>query len=345
MQAVLRKDGLDQLRLRRSLAHDDYKADDLYNEWYQGRKTVLRFLSLVPDNCWLSVDALLEAVYDVQPGLLHTASDPSVWWLESHRTGRQFGTAFEDWRKSYGQFVLAVLTGPLTWLGIVRLGYSDPDAAETRPSTLDTPVSSRASDMPAAFQLTQTGSFALGHRTELSSVETATAVPTDPICSVSDSLAVIVVPDLAPLELHDLLHRVGRLVEVTPERFVYQLTAEGVLRWVDAGATAESGSQAGVSHSVEGLVALLSRYCESSDSNWAEKLRTWQRNRGLLHAYENITLVELADDYALQELLVSTSLADAIVYQFSPRLVAIKAHEVDHLVEEMETRGYTPRVQ
>ena len=58
--------------------------------------------------------------------------------------------------------------------------------------------------------------------------------------------------------------------------------------------------------------------------------------RGFLHA---------ARYTALQELLISTSLADSLVYQFSSRLVAIWADHVDALVEEMEKRGYTPRIQ
>jgi hypothetical protein len=47
----------------------------------------------------------------------------------------------------------------------------------------------------------------------------------------------------------------------------------------------------------------------------------------------------------LQELLATTALQDYLVYQFSPRLVAIQPDAVDILVQEMEQRGYTPRVE
>ena len=69
------------------------------------------------------------------------------------------------------------------------------------------------------------------------------------------------------------------------------------------------------------------------------------QNYGQLHLYEDLTLVELADDYVLQELLVSTSLHENLIYTFSPRLVAIHSHAVESLVQEMEKRGYTPRVE
>lgn len=333
IRAALRQDGQFTLRLRRSLAHQNYKPKDLHHEWHVGRAIVLRFLSLLPEGQWLSVDGLLKAIFDVHPNLLHTTSDPSVWWIESSRTGKQFGTAFEDWQQSYGQFVISMLCGPLQWLGIVRLGYLKPSQ--------DAP---KAAHPPAAFQLTETGLFALGRRSELLSEQAASSLPHESSCFVSKDLTVTVVPDRAPLDVHNLLHSTGRLLEATPDRFIYQLTAEGVSNWL----ASESATRTERSHpqeSADALIAALSQYCHPSNTAWCEKLRTWERNRGLLHIYENIALVELADDYALQELLISTSLADSLVHRFSPRLVAIWADRIDALVEEMEKRGYTPRIQ
>jgi hypothetical protein len=160
---------------------------------------------------------------------------------------------------------------------------------------------------------------------------------------VSDDLAVTVIPDRAPLELHNLLHSAGRLVDATPDQFVYQLTAEGIAGWLESEEASEASVQSPMS--IQTLISTLEKYSSASSSGWHETLRTWERNRGLLHIYEDITLIELADDYALQELLINTSLADSLVYQFSPRLVAVWANSVDALVQEMEQRGYTPRVQ
>jgi hypothetical protein len=340
MQAVLRRDGQAALRLRRSLAQRDYKAEDLYHDWDSGRKTVLRLLSLVPPDRWFSIDGLLKAIFDVRPNLLHSTSDPSVWWLESTRTRRQFGTAFEDWQQSYGQFVASMLQGPLAWLGVVRLGYAPAGVPEQ-----DAP-------RPVAFQLTEVGAFALGRRSELLASRPTDALPDKACCSISPDLVLTLVPDRAPLELHDLLHTVGRLLEATPDRFSYQLTADGISGWLASSRAAESGPPPGAA-SMDALIALLGKHChtssetldQASDETWRDKLYTWERNRGLLHLYENITLIELADDYALQELLISTSLADHLVHQFSPRLVAIWADSIPTLVEEMEQRGYTPRLR
>jgi hypothetical protein len=47
----------------------------------------------------------------------------------------------------------------------------------------------------------------------------------------------------------------------------------------------------------------------------------------------------------LQELKSNTSLRDHVLYEFSPRLVAIHPDAVDALVQEMEKRGYMPHVE
>jgi hypothetical protein len=136
--------------------------------------------------------------------------------------------------------------------------------------------------------------------------------------------------------MHNLLQSAGRLLDATPDRFVYQLTAEGISTWLGSGSKERT---------TETLIEFLSEHCQAADTPWCEKLRTWEQNRGLLHIYENITLVELADDYALQELLISTSLGEHLAYQFSPRLVAIWTDGVDALAQDLEKHGYTPRIQ
>jgi hypothetical protein len=61
--------------------------------------------------------------------------------------------------------------------------------------------------------------------------------------------------------------------------------------------------------------------------------------------YESPTVIEFSDDFALQELLGSTSLAEQIVYQLSPRLVVIKPEAVEGLMAEMVKKGYTPQIK
>jgi hypothetical protein len=191
------------------------------------------------------------------------------------------------------------------------------------------------------------GAFALGRRSSLSSAPAREASPDRPSCSISDDLTVILRPDGVPGSLHDLLYSVGRLLRAAPEQFTYRLTAEGVSSWIESRFNAEAVADG---TGVEALIALLAEHSAPNGQPsgvsppWQQTLRTWNANRGLLHLYEGLTLIELADDYALQELLVSTALADHLVYQFSPRLVAVEPDAADTLLAEMQARGYTPRI-
>jgi hypothetical protein len=65
---------------------------------------------------------------------------------------------------------------------------------------------------------------------------------------------------------------------------------------------------------------------------------------GRVRVYEELTLIELADDYALKELLAGTSLKKHLVCQLSPRLAVIEPEAADALAKELVEKGYTPRV-
>jgi hypothetical protein len=302
----------EDVRLRRNLRYAAYKPQNLYQEWHMGRQAVVRFLSTLEENRWVSVDGFLQAIFEITPNIIHMHADPSVWWIESTKTKKQFGTTFEDWKQSYGRFVLATLKGPLAWLGAVSLGY--------------------VGNKLEAFKLTPIGSFALGRRATL--VEDEHPVTAENALKMRDDLTVALVPGRVPAQFHDLLHLIGKLEEATPERFVYRITFDGVLLALEQGQT------------IETLIASLGQWCGTEiPITWQEKLHTWSQNYGKLHVYQEITLIELADDYALQELLINTSLREHLVYQFSPRLVAIRPAAVEGLVQEMERRGYTPRVE
>ena len=302
----------DEIRVRRNLMYSSFRPEDLYREWRAGRQTVLRFLSTLPEERWVSLDGFLKTLFEINPDLLHTNTNTATWWIESSRTRKQFGTTIEDWQESVGRFVLAVLEGPLAWLGAVALGYKD--------------------DRLVTFKVTPTGSFVLRRRQTI--VETGQQPVPQKAAQLQDDLTVTLVPGQAPAQLHDLLHLIGKLEDATPERFVYHITAEGVLLALEQGQTIES------------LLERISTWCGADiPATWHERMETWSRNYGKLHLYDEITLIEMADDYALQELKSNTSLRDHVLYEFSPRLVAIHPDAVDALVQEMETRGYMPHVE
>ncbi|MBN1641242.1 MAG: helicase-associated domain-containing protein [Anaerolineae bacterium] len=302
----------DALSVRRNLTYTSFSQQDLYREWRGARQAILRFLSTIDEGTWVSIDGLLRAIYQVHPSLLHAHSDANVWWLRAERTKKQFGTTYEDWLDSGGRFVLATLHGPLFWLGAISLGYVGTEAV--------------------ALRVTPVGSFALHRRSSV--VEQAPQAIPHGAVRLDDNLTAQLVPNQVPAQLHDLFHIIGRLEETTPTQFRYRVTAEGVLRALEQGQT------------VDTMIQAIARWSgHAPPPAWRDQLTRWSENYGKLHVYDDITLLELGDDVALQELLSNTSLRAHVIHTFSPRLVAIHPTAVDDLVQEMEKRGYTPHVE
>jgi hypothetical protein len=77
----------------------------------------------------------------------------------------------------------------------------------------------------------------------------------------------------------------------------------------------------------------------------AAQVRAWEARWGEVQIYRHLALVELADDYALDELLAGTSLSRHLLYRFSPRLIAVQPAGLDALRAELVAKGYTPRLE
>ena len=164
-------------------------------------------------------------------------------------------------------------------------------------------------DAPA-FRVTPVGSFALQRRPSV--------IEWDP--QAIPSGAVQMASDLT--------------VSVVPTQFRYRVTADGILRAIEQGQTIDS------------LIQTVAHWSgQAPPPAWRDQLAGWSENYGKLHVYDDITLLELGDDFALQELLSNTSLRAHVIYTFSPRLVAIHPNAVEDLIQEMEKRGYTPHVE
>ena len=310
MDSILRAS--DDICVRRNVTYTTYKPTHLYEEWREGRLAVFRFLSLLQEDRWISAKSLQKTIYEVIPNLAHFLSHTGVWWLESIRRKKQFGATLDDWLASYGRLVLAVLTGPLNWLGAIDLGYRN--------------------DKLEAVRLTPTGSFMLGRRQEL--FEHRAGIAPQQAIKLQDDLTATVMPGHAPLELYNLMGVIGQLESATPQHFHYRITANSVQSQFDQGESDQT------------LIASLEEVCPVEiPVSWKDKLHEWQENYGKLHLYQGITLIELADEYIAKELMLSTSLRQNIVYQFSPRLIAVRPDAVDDLVQEMEKQGYMPRVE
>ncbi len=76
---------------------------------------------------------------------------------------------------------------------------------------------------------------------------------------------------------------------------------------------------------------------------WAT-LHAWHERSGQVALYPHVSVLEVADTAALDEILATTSLRDALLCRLSEHSVMIESTAIDMLIEQMIARGYTPRL-
>ncbi|HEY8745336.1 MAG TPA: helicase-associated domain-containing protein, partial [Chloroflexota bacterium] len=150
---------------------------------------------------------------------------------------------------------------------------------------------------------------------------------------LGDDLTIQVPAGLTDSSAYSLLERGAELIHVSREGLRYRLTAERVRDLFAQG--------------VDGplLVRLLEGNARRSlPAILQSTLERWWTGYGQVRLYDDLTLIELADDYLLPELLRTTSLSSAIIYTFSPRLIAVEPAAVERLSGEMARAGHPPSI-
>jgi hypothetical protein len=148
---------------------------------------------------------------------------------------------------------------------------------------------------------------------------------------LGDDLTIQVPAGLSDGGAYTLFQRGAELMHVSPEGLRYRLRPERVRDLFAQG--------------VDGplLVRLLEGHAgQSLPATMQSTLDRWWTGYGKVRLYDDLTLIELDDDYLLPELLRTTSLGSAIIYTFSPRLIAVEPGAVERLTTEMTRAGHPP---
>jgi hypothetical protein len=117
------------------------------------RQSILRHRRACTPGAWYSLDGFIAAVKQADPDFQRPGGDYTTWYIRDAATGAYL-SGFESWDAVEGALIRYLLTGPLTWLGLVNLGSP-----------------------PASFRLTPAGAVFLGLAGESEEVEQAQALP------------------------------------------------------------------------------------------------------------------------------------------------------------------------
>jgi len=273
------------------------------------RAFLMHQIRRAPVGQWVDLNAFVVRARALN--LLH-ALWPMPPGLTLEREGRALNLAnAQDWQVFYGPLVEATLAGPLHWQGVVDLAYRK--------------------DQLVAFRLTELGAFLLYQTGTYKAPDFEVA---GRALTYTANGGLSLQPLAADQKLLGLLSLLGEIRSGPRGELHYQITATGAARAFEAGWEAERI-----------LAALEKGASAPPPAAIAQPLRQWWARFGDVHLYSDLALVELADDYALAELLAATSLSQYLLYRFSPRLIAIRPEGVETLREEMVSKGYTPKVE
>ncbi|MBS1253238.1 MAG: hypothetical protein MAG451_02287 [Anaerolineales bacterium] len=296
------------LRVQRTASYlQQFSPEDLALELTTARGFVTRLLQELPADVWYDWFSFAEAVRRMDPHFLHNYFGVDVWGFTVKEGKRLDPSRRADWDRGYRPVLAAFLEGPLRWLGVVDVGYKGPNLV--------------------AFRLTSTGAWLLRGEGR------PTALMPD-----AERAPVVWLDDgrfharPGPASAAILALAGGALATPTREAFVYELSNQGV--------------QEVFSQGIEPTV-IFDRFRQAGapapDATRERIDDLWSRF-GHVHLYAKLTILELADDTALRELLANTKLRRHVVHRFSPRLVVVEDSAVDELVEELVKKGYTPKV-
>ncbi len=312
------------LQLKRNANKENFTPAQLAANWLLTRQQILRSLALLPDDQWLAWDTLVplwKAIWPVfdssswMKGTSYAFEHNNPAWYFTYKGEK---TTSAHWNLLQGQFIQTMITGPLHWLGLadicVQKGrltgfrlHGLGDLFWERSETVSQPAAAHPAPQPGP---------------------TAAAK----IFSTGDIIRVN--PAAISTQGHRLLEQIARLDHAEPHLFNYQLDIQRVLATFEAGYTLPQLQQSWRDH-----------FHKAIPNNILTSLTNWWRNYGQVRLYENTTLIEFSDDYALAEMKAVTSLNQHIIAELSPRLVIINPTALAPLQAELQKAGYTPKVE
>ena len=297
----------------RAVGATDLEPAHLGSEWCGLRRYMTRVLRGIPDGLLTDWPTLRRALWEFHPSCANAFLGRDVVWLASHDGQRADVAKYDAWAASVGAVFEAMLLGPLTWFGAIE------------------PVLQNGALL--AFTVTETGRWLIDQRWIEGAALPSAARPAkrrseSVAWSSAEEWRMPPAPERAPY-----LGFARLIAEPAEAPFTYRITTASLERALTAGL--------GPAEAVERFAALGA----PMPAKTRRRFQALAERFGRIRAYESVSVLTLGDDLALRELLASTSLREAILYEISPRAVVVRTEAIDALIEELTTKGFTPGVK
>jgi hypothetical protein len=273
------------------------------NDTVATRRALLSLLARCPLEGWWSLTAFVAAVKAAHPDFQRPDGDYTSWYIRDATSG-DYLSGYESWDRVEGALIADLLTGPLTWLGIVSTVAED-----------------------ALCSLTGAGARFLG----LAPDEMAEQ-PSPPIVIHPDLR--VEIPPPASLYTRFQLERFAD--PLGPETPV--LGAPGPLHYrLGAGSLGRALAR-GIQ--VEQVLAFLQQTSgQGVPPNVTAQLRLWAGRYGQVQL-EEVALIRVKNERVLRELSVLPETRHLISKILTPTSALVRKKNLDRLRKELKELGY-----
>ena len=322
-----------QLKRAKNQYYQPMPPSAMYEMLAVMRGQVLQTLAQLPDDSWFSLRDVTDLLHDVWPRF-----DSWVWGDTKYygdarpdwslaENGRILDPTNNkaDWNKSVGAFVQQIIQGPLHWLGLADVSVEYGRLAAFRLHGLPDLFFDKVESVPL-------------DGTAVAQRKTTASPPTDAI--TVEETTIIVDPTAVSAQAHNYLDNIAILDEAGTSRFVYRLSAAAIHQAFEDGQTFDE-----ILDGWEKWLTIPMAIPMAVPMPRAihDRLTAWHKAYGQVRLYEDVTVIEFSDEYALSELKAATSLEKHLIAEISPTLVIIPANSVNLLITELEKAGYTPK--
>lgn len=298
--------------------------DEMTEQVTTMRRMVFRLLSNLPDGQWFDV-------MDVAKLLAHYWSNVNDYqfnkesWFYRHGSKKSSDSL---WYITKGTkpivdsfelqmlFLKGMLMRPLSWLGLADVAVRDNKMLFRLHGLGD-------------LYFDRVGALGITDREVVTSGAGETAAPDITVLGTT----ITVNPSTISPAAHSYLSTVAKLKNAVPGKFEYTLDNITVHNTFESG---KNGEQ------------LIEKWHKLFDQPMPDSVREpfaqWWADYGRVRLYQDVTIIEFADEYAIEEMKLNTTLADVMVGQLSPKLVIIPKTAVSDLKQQLEKAGYTPKV-
>jgi len=287
-------------------------GDSYYLDIMAGRKAVIFCLSACTPGHWYSVDSLLRTMKAQDPYILRPRQ--AAMGVSGFRSARNMLT---NWYKSDGEVIVGMLSSTLHELGIVALGYQQPQLA-----TSDKPVN------PYAFMITDLATACL--KTE--------AEPLHSSAASTNGRTLIVQPNFELLLLQPDLPTVYSLLPFTQVNQIgvasrLTLTRNSVLRGLESGRNIEQIMQTLEEHSQKDL-----------PQNVVYTLRDWTKQYKEVNISQ-VLLLDVPSESLANEICASPKLKALGLRRIAPCVIAVDSDvSLQELRRTLDKEGIVVRI-